>query len=68
MSKCPECDADDSKVKETRFNDAGYWRARRRQCKQCECSFWTLEVPENYLAYHQGIERWILTDGQAINQ
>lgn len=59
MTKCVQCFSDDSKVKETRFNDAEEWRIRRRHCRKCDHTYWTIEIPA---VYAQDIMRQVLTN------
>lgn len=40
------CDSHDIKVAETRHHEFKNWIKRRRVCKQCECSWWTVEIGE----------------------
>lgn len=60
MSKCARCCADDTKVKETRFNNSGTWRIRRRACRACAHEFWTVEIPDAHLTFDEVSSKWML--------
>jgi len=40
------CDSFEIKVAETRAHETKNWIRRRRVCKQCHCSWWTVELGE----------------------
>lgn len=42
--RCPFCQADDTRVIDTRVTDEGSTIRRRRECKECERRFTTLET------------------------
>ena len=44
--RCPFCDAEDTKVIDTRVSSEGFQVRRRRQCLSCNERFTTLEQPE----------------------
>jgi transcriptional regulator NrdR family protein len=44
--KCPNCNNEYTRVKETRVIDENpQWSKRRRICPNCEHQFWTVEMP-----------------------
>ena len=40
------CDSHEIKVAETRPHETKNWIKRRRVCKECKCSWWTVEIGE----------------------
>jgi len=40
------CDSHEIKVAETRPHESKNWIKRRRVCKECHCSWWTVELGE----------------------
>ena len=40
------CDSHEIKVAETRPHETKNWIKRRRVCKECKCSWWTVELGE----------------------
>jgi transcriptional regulator NrdR family protein len=40
------CDSHEIKVAETRPHESKNWIKRRRVCKECKCSWWTVELGE----------------------
>lgn len=44
--KCPNCNNEYTRVKETRvIEENPQWVKRRRMCPNCEHQFWTVEMP-----------------------
>ena len=40
------CDSHEIRVAETRPHESKNWIKRRRVCKECKCSWWTVELGE----------------------
>jgi transcriptional regulator NrdR family protein len=55
--RCPNCENDYTKVKETRtVEEWPRWTKRRRVCLECDTQFWSVEMPMEDLDQLQGEE------------
>jgi len=52
------CDSFEIKVAETRAHETKNWIRRRRVCKECYCSWWTVEA----ISPKKSDKRWMLSE------